>query len=258
MDRRKGRAEKIPSPSRQTIAVSQEEAASLLEQGEIASYELVPAGTNYTFAVLLSAGDRGEFLAIYKPQRGERPLWDFPHGTLHRREHAAYVTSRHLGWPNIPTTVIRDGPFGVGSVQLYVPTQGQLDFFTFQAKRPQELIEIALFDILVNNADRKAGHCLLGVDGQVWAIDHGLTFNVAPKLRTVLWDRCGEAIPQRLLDALESLRDDSSRRQSLKAALEPDLDPREIDSFFLRMERILRAKRFPHLDPNRNIPWPLV
>ncbi len=238
--------------------MSSEEAASLLLHGEIQGYQIVPAGSNYTFLVSMSADGRGQFLAVYKPQRGERPLWDFPRGTLHRREHAAYVTSRHLGWPHVPVTVIREGPFGVGSVQLYVPTRGQPDFFAFQEERRAELMEIALFDLLTNNADRKAGHCLPGADGRVWAIDHGLTFHVDPKLRTVLWDYCGEPIPQRLLEDLESLRADPVRQQRLRTDLEPNLAPEEIDAFFRRVDRFLHNKRFPQLDPNRNIPWPLV
>ena len=245
-------------PARQTISVSPDEAASLLSQGEITACEAVAAGSNYTFAVLISAGDRGHLLAIYKPQRGERPLWDFPSGTLHLREHAAYVTSSHLGWPNIPTTVIRDGPLGVGSVQLYVPTKTQGELPAFQEQRRRELMEIALFDLLVNNADRKAGHCLLGMDNRIWAIDHGLTFNVMPRLRTVLWGFCGAPVPRQLLEDLESLRDDAARTELLRAQLEPDLHPREIEAFFSRLEWILRVRRFPQLDPNRNIPWPLV
>ncbi|MHB0870062.1 MAG: SCO1664 family protein [Chloroflexota bacterium] len=256
--RRRGEGESTPQSAQRTIAVSAEEAAALLEWGEIQAHERALAGSNYTFMVLMAADGRGQFLAVYKPQRGERPLWDFPRGTLHLREHAAYVTSRQLGWPNVPVTVIREGPFGVGSLQLYIPTAEQLDPFGFQQERRDELMEVALFDLLVNNADRKGGHCILGADGRVWAIDHGLTFHVEPKLRTVLWDYCGEPFPPRLTADLESLRDDSSRRQRLRAELEPDLHPAEIDALFRRLERLLRAKRFPRLDPNRNIPWPLV
>ncbi len=229
-----------------------------MEQGEIQQYEIVPSGSNYTFLTLMSANGRGQFLAIYKPQRGERPLWDFPRGSLHRRERAAYVTSRHLGWPNVPVTVIRAGPYGVGSVQLFVPTAGQPDLFAFQDGKRRDLMEIALFDLLVNNADRKAGHCLLGTDGRIWAIDHGLTFHVDPKLRTVLWDFCGEPIPRDLLEKLESLRDDTDSWEKLSSALQADLEPEEIDALFHRLERLIRGRRYPRLDPNRNIPWPLV
>lgn len=240
------------------IAVTREDASSLLERAEITACELMPSGSNYTFIVLMSVEGRGDFLAIYKPRRGERPLWDFPRGTLHRREHAAYVASHHLGWPNVPVTVIRDGPFGVGSVQLYIPSRQGAKLPALQNQLRGELAEIALFDLLVNNADRKAGHCLPGADGRIWAIDHGLTFNVVPKMRTVLWEYWGKAIPQRLLERLEAFRDDASRRQTLRSELEPDLEPKEIDAFFSRLEKALRAKRFPRLDPNRNVPWPIV
>ena len=256
-DRRNRQGPTNPSEQR-IIAVSTEEAALLMEQGEIQQYQIVPSGSNHTFLTLMSANGRGRFLAIYKPQRGERPLWDFPRGTLHRREHAAYITSRHLGWPNIPITVIRAGPLGVGSVQLFVPTAGQPDLFSFQGEKRRELMEIALFDLLVNNADRKAGHCLLGTDGRIWAIDHGLTFHVDPKLRTVLWDYCGEAIPGDLLEKLESLHDDTDNWERLSSALQADLEPEEIDALLHRLERLIRGRRYPQLDPNRNIPWPLV
>lgn len=247
-----------PASVERTVAVSREEGASLLEQAEVVAYEQLATGSNYTFLVLMAAGDGMELLAIYKPLRGERPLWDFPHGTLHLRERAAYLTSRHLGWPNVPVTVIRDGPFGVGSLQLYIPTSAQTELPAFQRERWPGLVEVALFDLLVNNADRKAGHCLPGADGRIWAIDHGLTFNVMPKLRTVLWEYCGEPVPRRLLEDLVSLRENPTRREALRADLEPILDPGEIRAFFARVEKLLRAGRFPQLDPGRNIPWPLV
>ncbi len=257
--RRKPGAEETPTARQRTIAVTREEAASLLHRAQITAHELMLSGSNYTFVVQMSAEGRGEFLAIYKPQQGERPLWDFPHGTLHRREHAAYVASNHLGWPNIPATVIRDGPFGLGSVQLYVPSKGfRGDLSAFVRHYRSELAEVALFDLLVNNADRKAGHCLPGADGRIWAIDHGLTFNLEPKLRTVLWEYCGESIPDQLLQGLEQLRDDPDRRQALRAELEGDLNSEEVNIFFTRLEKLLRKRKFPRLDPNRNIPWPLV
>src|SRR5665647_2622275 len=159
----------------------------MLEEGEIDDCNLIPAGSNYTFSATVSANGSGKLAAIYKPARGERPLWDFPRGTLHHRERAAYLASQLLGWPLIPPTVVRDGPLGAGSVQLFVPTEDRWDFNDLLRKHRRALQEIAVFDLVANNADRKAGHCLLGVDGRVWSIDHGLTFNVDPKLRTVLW-----------------------------------------------------------------------
>jgi len=235
-----------------------EEIAHILGQGDILAYEGMPSGSNYAFLVLISAGAERQLLGVYKPQRGERPLWDFPRGSLFRREHAAYVASTHLGWPNIPVTVIRDGPFGPGSVQLYIPTADDASLFSFGRRKREELARIALFDLLVNNADRKAGHCLLGVDGRVWAIDHGLTFHVEPKLRTVLWDFCEQPIPKRLLYDLAKLREDGQRRDRLRSQLSVDLAADEVEGFFRRLDRILSAGRYPRLDPQRNVPWPLI
>jgi uncharacterized repeat protein (TIGR03843 family) len=240
------------------LLLSPIEALPLLEQAEITGYQVVPSGTNYTFVVSMSLDGKEPFLGIYKPRRGENPLWDYPDGTLYRREHASYVTSTLLGWPNIPPTVIRDGPFGLGIVQLFVPPHDGQDFLDFRQRRSAELMEIALFDLLVNNGDRKAGHCIMGADGRIWAIDHGLTFNRSTRLRTVLWDYRGDPIPERLLADLRGLCDDPARRQRFRCVLEPDIDGEDVEAFFDRLERVLRSGKYPQLDPNRNLPWPLV
>lgn len=237
---------------------SPRDALPLLEQAEITGYQVVPAGTNYTFVVLMAVDGQEPFLGIYKPQRGENPLWDYPDGTLYRREHASYVASTRLGWPNIPPTVIRDGPFGLGMVQLFVPGHADQDFFDFRNRCQQELMEVALFDLLVNNGDRKAGHCILGVDGRIWAIDHGLTFNPFTRLRTVLWDYQGEPIPERLLADLRALQQDAAPQLEIRHLLGAELEAGDIDAFFTRLDRILRSGRYPRLDSNRNLPWPLV
>lgn len=247
--------EQIPVEGRRLA--SYEAVLTMLEEGEIEDCNLIPTGSNYTFSATVSANGSGKLAAIYKPARGERPLWDFPRGTLHHRERAAYLASQLLGWPLIPPTVVRDGPLGAGSVQLFVPTEDRWDFNDLLRKHRRALQEIAVFDLVANNADRKAGHCLLGVDGRVWSIDHGLTFNVDPKLRTVLWDYCGEAVPKRLLGDLEALRDEPAKRDELTRLLEPHLDGDEIAALFRRVERLLRVRKFPQLD-DRNIPWPLV
>lgn len=243
--------------SRRLLA-SPRDALAQLEQAEIIGHQVVPAGSNYTFFALMAPEEGDPFLAVYKPRQGETPLWDYPDGTLFKREHAAYVTSLELGWPNIPPTIIRDGPYGMGMAQLYVPPDPTQDFFAFRSHRSSELMEIALFDLLVNNGDRKAGHCLPGSDGRLWAIDHGLTFNRATRLRTVLWDYCGEPIPERLLGVLADIDEDRARQVRLRAALESDLDSADLDAFFSRLARVLRGGRYPQLDPGRNLPWPLV
>lgn len=226
----------------------------LMERAQIADVELVPWGSNYTFAVLLEDpdGKREPAIAIYKPAAGEIPLWDFPDDTLYRREYAAYLVSRASGWNFIPETIIREGPHGVGSLQRYVEPEPGAHFFSFRDEHLDELKRIALFDIITNNADRKATHCLRGVaDQRIWGIDHGLTFNVEPKLRTVIWDFQLEPIERPLRDDLERLSDDDD----LAARLRDLLTEREVSAFRLRAKRLARAGVFPPLQSRRNIPW---
>lgn len=226
----------------------------LMERAQIADCELVPWGSNYTFAVLLEdpAGKLEAAIAIYKPAAGEIPLWDFPDDTLYRREYAAYLVSKALGWEFIPPTIIRDGPHGIGSLQRYIEPEPGAHFFDFREEHIDELKRIALFDIVTNNADRKATHCLRGAsDQRIWGIDHGLTFNVEPKLRTVIWDFQLEPIEQPLRDDLERLSED----ENLAACLRELLSEREVDAFRLRAKRVSRAGVFPPLQSRRNIPW---
>lgn len=183
-----------------TSTVDFRAAEELLSTAEFEELQPVWHSSNYVYLASLR-GPAGETLAaIYKPQRGERPLWDFPEGTLHLREVAAYRLSLVLGWPFIPPTVLRDGPGGEGSLQLFVEHDPNRHFFE-QREEPAlvpQLQRIALFDYVANNADRKGGHCLLDADGRIWAIDHGLCFHAQYKLRSVIWDWAGEpAIPSR-------------------------------------------------------------
>jgi hypothetical protein len=151
-----------------------EERSRLLCAGAITAYELVPWGSNYTFLVALAGDDdQPRAIGIYKPQQGEAPLWDFPDGTLYRREYAAYLLSRQLGWAMIPETVIREGPYGIGTVQTYIEVADDTHYFTLRESHTADLQQIAVFDIITNNADRKAGHLFQGVDGKVYGIDHG-------------------------------------------------------------------------------------
>jgi hypothetical protein len=215
-------------------------------------------GSNYTFLVRV-AGDREELKAVYKPLRGERPLWDFPPGTLAAREVAAYLTSQALGWDFVPPTVLRaDGPAGPGSLQLFVDADPEHHYFTFTAEEKGHLGPAAAFDALVNNADRKAGHVLLAPDGHLWLIDHGLCFHAEDKLRTVIWDFAGEPIPESLLQDvtrfLERLSGDGELRTRFRALLDGD----EVLAMAARAERLLSQRRFPYPGPGRPYPWPLV
>jgi uncharacterized repeat protein (TIGR03843 family) len=228
--------------------------ATFMRRASIADCELVPWGSNYTFAVLLEdpAGEREESIAIYKPASGEIPLWDFPDDTLYKREYAAYVLSQALGWDFIPTTIIRDGPHGIGSVQQYVEPDTEAHYFTFRDEYAEDLRKIALFDVITNNADRKASHCLRAAsDGRIWGIDHGLTFNIEPKLRTVIWDYQLEPIPDCLRDDIRRVANDDD----LATELHKHLSRNEVASFRARARRLAKEGVFPPLTSRRSIPW---
>jgi len=232
-----------------------EDVLHLLQSGAMTACELIPWGSNYTFAVRLEC-DGEATLGVYKPLRGEAPLWDFPRG-LYKREYAAYVVAQLLGWDFIPPTVIRDGEHGLGSVQLFVEHEAT-DFFHFRAEHCPELQRMCVFDIVANNADRKAGHCLKGrLDGQIWGIDHGLTFNVQPKLRTVIWDFGGDAIPQPLIDDLMDFRTDPARLRELYSRLDGVLEKDELAAFLKRIDFLIENPIFPSPYSRRAVPWPL-
>ncbi len=225
----------------------------LLRVAEFTASKLIPWGSNYSFAAALATADGRGLLAIYKPRSGEAPLYDFPEGTLYLRETAAYHLSRRLGWNLVPPTVVRDGPHGIGSVQLYVePMPDDGDPRRFWGACTEEIERLVLFDHVANNADRKLSHCLRDRAGKVWGIDHGLTFNEYPKLRTVLWQFVGQPISASLLDCLQSLRDDE---QDVREELGAFLSRAELNALFSRVDRLIASKRYPVLNPHRNIPY---
>ena len=231
-----------------------EDVLSLLERGELRTLGLMPRASNYTFLAEITDGDR-RALAVYKPRDGEAPLWDFPEGTLCKREVAAYEVSRELGWPSIPPTVLRDGPHGPGSVQQFIRFDPAEHYFSLRESRLEDFRAVAAFDVVVNNADRKGGHCLLGEDGAIWVIDHGVCFAVEPKLRTVIWEFAGEPLPATACRDLARLGE-SLRRGEARGRLEKLLSRRELDSCADRVEGLVRAGRFPQPDSRRPYPWP--
>jgi uncharacterized repeat protein (TIGR03843 family) len=215
-------------------------------------------GSNYTFLVGLEYQGE-ECQAVYKPQRGEQPLWDFPESSLAGREVAAYLVSQALRWDFVPLTVLReDGPYGPGSIQQYVPYDPEYNYFSFSPADRARLRSVALFDLLVNNADRKGSHVLVDSETRhLWLIDHGLCFHVLDKLRTVIWDFAGEFVPSELLTALEGLRSQLSRPAGLRAELGAHLNPEELIALETRAERLLSLKTFPHPPEDRRAyPWP--
>ena len=243
------------NPAESRLALSLPEALDLLQKGQMGDLQLVPWASNYTFAVPLTAGDGLSLLAIYKPGEGEVPLWDFPAGTLYKRELAAFLVSGTLGWHLVPPTVIRTGPHGVGSFQLYIAPDSECDYAALQREHGDALRQIALFDALVNNADRKAGHCFRAQDARVWAIDHGLTFHTESKLRTILWDFRGQPIPGGLLSDLKTFRrrlEESDLRRALLALLEES----EMNALGERLDRLLASPVYPLPPTHHAIPWP--
>ena len=230
---------------------------SLLLDGQIQECELIPWGSNYTFLVAMDVGHQAPLLGVYKPRRGEAPLWDFPDGTLYKREYAAFRLSEELRWQIVPPTVIRQGPKGVGSLQLYIHhRQEDADYFTLRDQHVREVRTLAVFDLIANNTDRKAGHCLRGEDGRIWGIDHGLTFHHHPKLRTVIWDFSGEPVPASLLADIQRVCTALESQQGLAAALRELLMPVEMEALVTRMRYLVAHPEFPCLQTRRGVPWP--
>ena len=228
----------------------------LLAHGEMTDCRLTPVGSNYTFFSTLSDDHARQCQVVYKPRRGEVPLWDFPVGTLYRREYAAYLLSEALGWGFVPPTLIRDGVYGIGSVQFYIDADSRANYFTLRDTDPEECQRICVFDIIANNADGKASHCLQGTDGCIWVVDHGITFHHEPKLRTVIWDFVGDPVSERTLKDLRRLVERFEVRGGLREQLTALLVPEEVLAFQNRVERLLEHPIFPAPGPRRAVPWP--
>jgi uncharacterized repeat protein (TIGR03843 family) len=227
-------------------------ALEFLQCADIEILGLLPYASNATLlAQLRNGGD--EALAVYKPRRGERPLWDFPSGTLCLREQAAWVVSRELGWDIVPPTVLRDGPAGFGALQLWIEEDEDADVRALVRTHPDELRRIALFDVIVNNTDRKAGHLIVDADGKLWGVDHGICFSVDPKLRTVIWVFSSESVPPELLADLEAF----AHKDCGASALGTLLSPAEHDALRRRVDSVIAHGRFPSPHPDRyHVPWP--
>jgi uncharacterized repeat protein (TIGR03843 family) len=226
---------------------------TVLQLGEVEVLGRMPWSSNGTFLCEVRCGD-DVLRAIYKPRRGERPLWDFPSGLDHR-EVAAYELSEALGWDLVPVTVRRDGPLGMGSLQEFIEADFEQHYFTLlddEANHPT-LRAMCAFDLVGNNTDRKSGHCLLGLDGRIRGIDHGLMFHHEFKLRTVIWEFGGEPIPERIGSDVAALVE-----TGLPDGLAELLDPFERDALLTRARALVDAGCFPVDETGRRYPWPLV
>jgi uncharacterized repeat protein (TIGR03843 family) len=238
------------------MAQAQRISQDALERGEIELRGQFVSGYNYTFLVTVRH-EGNEYLAVYKPQKGEQPLWDFPEASLAGRERAAYLVSEALGFGLVPLTVLRDGPFGPGSLQRFVDYNPDYHYFSFKPSDRQRLRSLALFDLLVNNADRKGGHVMIEKRTRhLFAIDHGLCFHEEDKLRTVIWDFAGEPIPQDLLAALGDFRAKLASL-GLRGDLAAYLTEAELAALGSRLETLLNNPVYPFPPKDRRaFPYP--
>ena len=237
-----------------TPTLELEKVLRLLREGELSvEGRLVDASNATLYCIAECDGVRAA--VVYKPVRGERPLWDFPDGTLAGREVAAYLVSRATGWDVVPPTVLRDGPFGPGMCQLWVDVDETVDLTSLARSDSQDLRRMAVLDAVINNADRKGGHLLPRPDGRVQGVDHGVCFSAEDKLRTLLWQWRGEPLTEEAVAALRGLRTDLAG--ALGTTLSTMLTPAEVRATAARVERLLSTGCHPHPSPDwPAIPWP--
>ena len=233
---------------------------NILQNGEIKLEGEFIWGSNYTFLVQIDLA--GKVLqAVYKPSKGERPLSDFPSATLARREAAAFQVSELLGWQLVPPTVYRtDGPLGAGSLQLFVEHDPEYHYFNFSQEDRQRLRPVVAFDLLINNADRKGSHILVDPDHRFWLIDHGVCFHIQNKLRTVIWDFVGEAVPPELISDMGHFAEILENQSVQEAApLINLINYGELRALIQRARYIMESGIFPAPDPSRrSYPWPEI
>ena len=244
------------APTRQELP----ELRRLLTEAPLKIHGRIVNASNHTMLAELEGGDG--VLAVYKPRVGEGPLWDFSYGTLHLREVAAGVVSDYLGWELVPPTVLRDGPLGPGSVQLFIDHDPRRHFFVLidEDVHDTALARMATFDVVVNNADRKGGHVLLAGDGHIWGCDHGLTFHVEDKLRTVIWDFGGMSLEPAWCEDLDRfVHDLSNAGGTLRRSLDELLTRDEVAALAARAAALRAVAVLPEVpEDGRPYPWPPV
>lgn len=242
------------TPEATNVVLDTAGALQLLRDGELSVEGRLVDASNATLYCAISCGELTT-ACVYKPVRGERPLWDFPDGTLAGREVAAYLVSEASGWNIVPPTVLRDGPFGPGMVQLWIDGDESVDLRRLVNSDNASLRRMAVFDALINNADRKGGHLIPLDDGHVYGIDHGVTFAVEPKLRTVLWGWAGEDLTDEAVEVLSDLR--AQVEGALGTGLAALITRREVTAMVRRLDALLTTSRHP--EPSGDwpaVPWP--
>ncbi len=239
------------------LDLTQEQILALLSKGRMELVGHFVNGSNYTFLATLDDGTT-QIEAVYKPVKGENPLWDFPNRTLAKRETAAYILSEWLGWNFVPPTVFRkDGLLGAGSLQIYIDHDPEQHYFSLRPTEIRQLRRVALFDLVINNADRKGSHLIFDSQHRLWLIDHGLCFNTEDKLRTVIWNFAGEAIPEDLLAELRRARNALPRDAELFTLLHPYITIAEIKALEKRVSHLIAVPVFPFPPVDRrSYPYP--
>jgi hypothetical protein len=218
-----------------------EDILDLLREAEQSQVFPIYQGSNHTFLSVIDGGVAGESLAVYKPARGEYPLYDFPSGTLYRREIGAWLVDHILGWNVVPPTVERNGPYGLGSLQLFIESPDEIEIDV------RDLRRIAVLDAVLNNADRKADHCMPDLQGNLWGIDHGLTFHTQPKMRTVLWHFAGASLTRGEISDLRRLYDALCNSRGWEAPqLQDFISKPEWRALIFRVERLVELGRLPN------------
>lgn len=242
-------------PVTPAFSLPADELIELFQVGEIEIEGRMPYSSNATMLVTVSDDNERSHKAIYKPGRGERPLWDFP-PDLYKREVAMYRLAAAIGWDVVPATTIVTGPMGEGSMQAFVDANFSEHYFTLHEEGVSEvdLMKLCLIDFIGNNTDRKSGHCLLGKDGRVYGIDHGLSFHAEFKLRTVIWDYAGDPVPEDLLTPIAKFVENGPPAELLCL-----LDRFESDAMMTRANALVAEQKFPEDDTGgHRWPWPLV
>jgi len=237
-----------------TLTLELDDVLRLLRVGELSVEGRLVDASNATLYCLAEL-DGVSAAVVYKPVRGERPLWDFPDGTLAGREVSAYAVSHATGWDVVPPTVLREGPFGPGMCQLWVDIDEAVELTVLARSEHADLRRMAVFDAVVNNADRKGGHLLPRPDGRVQGVDHGICFSAEDKLRTLLWQWRGKRLPEEAVEVLSRVR--AELEEGLGERLHACLTVTEVQATKDRVDRLLRTCRFPQ--PSNDwpaIPWP--
>ena len=231
-----------------------------LREADVGELQLLYDSSNYVFLAELDHPTHGAGRGVYKPQRGERPLADFPYGSLYSREVASYELSRLLGWEIVPPTVEREGPEGLGSLQLFIVHDPAEHYFALRERADlhEQMMRFAAFDLVANNADRKGGHLLLDAGGRLWGIDNALCFHRQEKLRTVIWDFAGAELPEQWQLDLRRLRDCLRDHEASTTAFVAHLRDGEAEALLERTSKLLAHPVLPEMYPWRCVPWPMI